>query len=138
MRINIVGEFDEHSKLPIDIECESLVVDFEGMTIINSAGIRTWLNWTQQIKNVSKIYLENCRFKFVDQARYVKGIFPKNFEVLSFYIPFYNPKTDKTFEIKVLSGVDFSNGKINIPKPLDESGEPLELDVDQKYFSFLN
>ncbi len=137
VRLKIIGAFDEQSKMPTDIDCDQLYVDFEGLTVFNSAGIRTWMNWTQQLKNVNKLFLENCRYKFIDQARYVNGILPANAEVLSFYVPFYNPTTDRSVEVKVTKGIEYSDGKINLPQPVDENGEPLEIDVDQKYFFFL-
>lgn len=65
------------------------------------------------------------------------GIIPANSEILSFYIPYYNPKNDDFLEVKVTRGVDYSNGNIQLPQPLNKNGDPLEIDVDPKYFFFL-
>lgn len=65
IRIKIFGALDEQSRLPENIFCEKLFVDFENLTTLNSSGIRTWINWTQQLKSVKKIYLENCRFSLL-------------------------------------------------------------------------
>jgi hypothetical protein len=136
-RLTINGPLDETVSLPAMTKCETLVIDFDGLTIFNSAGVRTWLIWSREKRGYGNLVLENCRAGFIRQASYVENLIPDFARVKSFYVTFFNPKTEEQVQAKLEWGKDFDQNKLSLPSPKSAKGDPLELDVDDSYFDFL-
>jgi hypothetical protein len=137
IRLKIVGPVSEGFALPENLTCDVLIVDFEGMTRLSSIGIRAWLQWTSKKPGCKTMKLENCRSNIVDQMTRVRGMLPTYASVESFYVPFYDPETGDSHEVKMVRGKDFDDVTVNVPKPVNAEGKPLELDVLDSYFEFL-
>ncbi len=73
-------------------EKKSLVLDFNDISYINSAGVRRWILWMWNIEkefpNV-KIIIERCPTIMYKQIITVMRFVPKMTQVRSFYIPFF-------------------------------------------------
>jgi hypothetical protein len=137
VRLKITGPVDENFQFPEQVACEAVIVDFDGMTVFNSVGIQTWLKWSRDKRGFQSMKLENCRSPFLNQMRFVNAMVPEFASVDSFYVPFYDAAKDSTTEAKLVRGKDYDETKLELPKPTNAQGEPLELDVDPSYFHFL-
>src|SRR4051794_31651243 len=111
-RITIKGPLDETVGLPENLQCETLVIDFDGLTVFNSAGVRTWLVWSREKRGYGNLVLQNCRAGFIRQASYVQNLIPDFARVTSFYVTFFNPKTEEQIQIKLERGKDFDQNKL--------------------------
>jgi len=106
---------------------------------INSSGIREWILYSQKLKT-KKVMLTECPKVFIDQASMVEGFVQQNFQILSFYVPYYNEEKDLEKLVLVHYGKDFTKDTNTIPQEMtDTDGLVYELDViPTKYFKFLN
>jgi hypothetical protein len=136
-RLKILGPIDETCEFPQKLDCDSLVIDFDSMTIMNSFGIRVWMTWTDRIAHLKTIVLENCRPPFIQQVRFIAKIIPPNARVQSFYVPLFDSDTGDVQEVKMVYGQDYGDTDLVVPLRKNAKGKPLELDVPDAYFSFL-
>lgn len=135
--IQIFEAIDEFSKFPEVSGLEELVVDFDGLTRLNSVGIRIWLVWIGSLKGVRTMHLENCRPRFIDQTVFIADMVPPFAQVKSFYVPFFDEESGKSKEVKLVYGVDYDSRKLTLPQVVSDQGQPMELDVNDAYFRFL-
>ncbi len=137
VRLKITGAIDENFEFPENVPCDTLIIDLEGLTVFNSVGIRTWLKWSRDKHGCNSMKLENCRPIFLYQIKFVRDMVPAFCSVDSFYVPFYDTDKDTVVEAKIVRGKDYDDKKLDLPKPVNAAGKPLELDVDPTYFRFL-
>ncbi len=118
---------------------ESYIFNFKHLVSINSSGIREWILFCQKIK-AKKVILTDCPKPFIDQASMVDGFIPSSFQVLSFYVPYYNEDTDQEKLILMQMGKDYTKDSNSIPNEYtDTDGKIYEIDIiPSKYFKFLN
>lgn len=139
LSVKLNGTIDEDvnfTKYPLAGATE-LDLDLQGITGINSCGIREWIKWLGSVGS-AKIKYHNCPKVIVDQINMVDGFLPAKAEVLSFYVPYYNEDTGAEKNVLFRNGVEFSAGQINPPKVQDEDGNDMEMDIiENKYFKFL-
>jgi hypothetical protein len=116
-----------------------VVVELDGVTSINSCGIREWIKWVRTAPPGTAIIYRKCPKVIVDQINMVSGFLPETGKVESFYVPYYSEATGNEKMILFSEGVQFKNGEIYPPTDIkDDSGEPMEMDViEAKYFKFL-
>lgn len=91
-------EFPEESYF---INTQNLYVDFENVSLIDSMGIKRWVNFCEKI-NQSKslrIYFRKCPQLIVNQINRIVGFLPPNGSVISFYIPVFCSGCDQTFQV---------------------------------------
>ena len=136
-RLKINGAVDQDFKFPEDLNCELVIVDFDGLTVMNSIGIRSWLSWTAGKKGFKSMKLEHCPPIFIDQAAHILGMIPAYASVESFYAPFYESETQVEKSVLLVRGKDFGENGLTLPKVVNEKGNPYELDVPNSYFDFL-
>lgn len=131
------GQIDEDANFgPISGKnAQKMIFDLNGVTMINSCGIRDWIEFQKTIPLEVKLIYKRCPQVIVEQLNIVKGFIRENSQVESFYAPYYNEVLDH--EIKVLLTPDqVKEGKA--PKMRDEDGNELEFDeIEAQYFSFL-
>jgi hypothetical protein len=137
VRLKVTGPIDENFVFPESVACEVLIVDLDGLSMFNSMGIRTWLKWSRDKRGFQSMKLENCRPIFLYQIRFVKDMLPPFATVDSFYVPFYDTQNDANQDFKIVRGKDYDESRLELPKPVNNQGQPLELDVDPSYFQFL-
>lgn len=132
-----VGQIDEDADFsPLNGKTSSaMVFDLEGVDLINSCGIRDWIEFQKSLPQDMKIVYRKCPQVIVEQLNIVKGFVRENSEIESFYAPYYNE--DKDEEVKILlKPSQVVEGKA--PTLKDDDGNELEFDeIEAQYFSFL-
>ena len=114
------------------------IFNFKNLISINSSGIREWILYAQKLKT-KKVILTDCPKPFIDQASMVDGFVPENFQIQSFYVPYFNEEKDLEKLVLVQFGKEYSATTQQIPaEHTDADGTVFELDViPSKYFKFL-
>lgn len=72
--------FDYVIKAPTDI-----LVDMDKVTVINSIGVKNWINWCLKVGPSPKLELQKCPFVIISQVNMVFGFLPKHARINSFY-----------------------------------------------------
>ena len=89
--LELSGCLDEDARLPIiDTNVvKEITFDLDGLTAVNSVGIRTWMTWTSALtaKNV-KMSFERIPAFIVFKFNLMKGFFHKGATVKSLYVAF--------------------------------------------------
>lgn len=140
--VTLAGHIDEDAQFTaLDLSGASgkVVVDIEGVTAINSCGIREWVKWIRTAPNTTSVVFKKCPKVIVDQINMVTGFLPENGKVESFFVPYYSDESGNEKMVLFEEGKQFNGGDVNPPAEVkDESGEAMEMDViEAKYFKFL-
>lgn len=134
LAINVEGSIDEDASLPsLDFSGIShICFDFKELKLINSCGIRDWVNWLKAFPTSLKIEYTQCPPILIDQINMISGLLPQGGIVSSFYVPYFSEKEDDVVLQLFNKGQEVPE-EISLP-----SGETVELDViPEKYFKFL-
>ncbi|GAB4010665.1 MAG: hypothetical protein Fur0010_03800 [Bdellovibrio sp.] len=131
----IVDEDADFSKLK-GIGTKEVVFDFQKITMINSCGIREWIQSLSNLKPGIRISYINCPQIIIEQINMVQGFIPKGASVESFYAPYFCESCDK--EVKILlkrSDVpQFKAPEMKCP----DCGDTMDFDaIESQYFNFL-
>lgn len=135
---DIEGYFDEHVKLPHLERVPLIRINLGKVSAINSYGIRSWCLWFKTLPSNIQVELHECPPLFVKAMNAVSGFLTANMEVISFYVPHYTVETGIGQNILYVKGKQFSAEGIKHPVATDSDKKPLELDVDDNYFKFLD
>ena len=140
------GFINETSSFPSmpDKLPENIIIDLEKVSMINSIGVRKWMEWSSQLPRTN-VVLRKIPKALVDQMNMVAGFMPGHAKIESFFVPYYFDKTDEVLELLYNNGPDFtqgSQGKEGSYKIKDykhpETGEMGELDVmEDRYFKII-
>src|SRR5262245_9841324 len=92
VQIRLQGHIDEDATFNgLEITKAAKVhLDLDGVSAINSCGIREWIKWIRTAPTTSQIVYQNCPKVIVDQINMVAGFLPENAKVASFYVPYYS------------------------------------------------
>ena len=135
--IKLSGQIDEDatfSSITTD-DSQSLFFDFNDITLINSCGVREWINFIDSIGPQTTITYKNCPQIVIEQINMVHGFIKKGTKIESFYAPYYSEAEDRVEKV-LLTTQDIINGKA--PTKHSESGEELEFDaIEAQYFQFI-
>lgn len=135
------GNIDEDSTFSgVDIsEATKITLDLDGVTAINSCGIREWIKWIRTAKPGVPVIYRKCPKIIVDQINMVAGFLPDNGKVESFYVPYYSEVSGSEKMVLFSEGKEFKGNEIFAPGEVkDDDGEIMEMDViEAKYFKFL-
>lgn len=66
-----------------------LWLNFEKVKLINSTGIRRWMQWCKDLPADIKVYITQAPLGVVEQAHLIDRFFPKNCEIQSIRSFFY-------------------------------------------------
>lgn len=138
MRIQFAGIIDEDvdfSSIPTEPRKE-YHFDFDGVTGINSCGIREWVRFTERLDPTAHLVYEKCTQIIIEQINMVAGFFRSGSTVKSFYAPYFCEKCDS--EKKMLIDAGQVNG-VQAPE-LNCGQSPCEMEFDaleEQYFRFL-
>ncbi len=118
---------------------ENVVIDLEGIDLINSCGVREWMNAVQKWPSDSKIRIVKCSPRIVEQINYVTNFLGRG-SIESFYAPYFCPKCKKESNL-LLTVEDMRTSGSRLP-PAEKCPVckgPLEFDdIEEEYFSFLD
>ena len=134
--INLDGVIDEDVNFEeiLNTSQKEYVFNFDKITMINSCGIREWINFLEKLGKV-KIMYQRCPQIVIEQMNITQGFLGKNCKVESFYAPYYCEKTDVEKKV-LLKTSDIKNGKA--PSVKNDQGDEMEFDaIEEQYFGFL-
>lgn len=116
----------------------TVMVNLEGIEMINSCGVREWVHAIQAFPKTARVVYEKLAPRIVEQVNYVAN-FLGHGKVTSFYAPYFCPKCKK--EANVLLSVEAmaraSGGKAPTEKCPTCKGAMEFDDIEEEYFSFL-
>jgi hypothetical protein len=117
---------------------KNVIVNLEGVEMINSCGVREWIKTISHLPPQSKIEYDKCAPRMVEQINYVSNFLGSG-AVTSFYAPYFCAKCRREVNILLASK--------SLPKKPPFEAPPqkcptckgaLEFDdVEEEYFSFL-
>jgi hypothetical protein len=114
-----------------------LIINFNGITSINSCGIRTWVNFMKDLQS-TEISYEECPALIVRQMNMVPS-FMGHAKVESVFVP-YVCEACEAEKMLLIASDKFQNGNPEIPETMkcESCGDgEMELDGNPKqYFSF--
>jgi hypothetical protein len=114
-----------------------LVINFQGVTSINSCGIRTWVNVIKDLSNLEITY-EECPPLIVRQMNMVPS-FLGHAKVTSAFVPYVCDDCDAE-TMTLVSADQFTAGNVSVPEsmPCKACGKgEMEIDGNPKqYFAF--
>jgi anti-anti-sigma regulatory factor len=136
VHLRLAGSLDESAQLPAypDGILGRLIVDLEQLNMINSMGIRKWVDWTKTIRCKGGMTLIKCSTAVVTQLNVLYGFLPPDAKVESFFVPYHCDHCghEEAF-LWVVSGQQPENTRV-CPKCADM----MEIEViRERYFSFL-
>src|SRR5512135_2248555 len=97
LTVSFSGDVDEDavfSNLSLD-GAKQVVLDLEGISAINSCGIREWIKWVKAAPADTKFVYRKCPKIIVDQINMVAGFLPDGSSVESFFVPYFNENSGK-------------------------------------------
>lgn len=116
-----------------------VTIDLEGISFINSCGVREWVKAVQEFPKQADIQLLRCAPRIVEQANYVAN-FTGQGKIVSFFAPYFCPKCQKE-RTALLQTADFKSGAPSqAPTHKCETcGSKMDFDdLEEEYFSFLD
>lgn len=139
--VMVKGGIDEDANFvnPNLGSAQAVTLDLDGVTAINSVGIREWIKWIKAFPTSLKLSVRNCPKIIVDQINMVAGFLPPGTGIESFYVPYYSDATGSERMVLFVNGKEFNGSEVSPPSQVvDDSGESMEIDViEAKYFKFL-
>jgi hypothetical protein len=111
-----------------------LHLHLDELTMINSAGIRKWLQWVGgHIGESWQVW--GCPPHLINQLNMIQGFLPTKAKVQSFYVVYYSVITNEQF--KLLIDRDKWDQENAIEVPVDSLGNPMEPDfLEDTFFKF--
>ena len=132
------GNMDQNFKFPdpASLRESKIVMDFNALKLINSLGVRSFIQFTDGLSGSELIY-RNCPTILVNQFNMVKSMVTSRVRIESFYAPYFAPITEEELEL-LITPDEIQKGKA--PKRFHpESEEQLEFDdLEERYFFFLS
>ncbi len=131
------GKIDEDFRRK-DLEIndfKKVTFNFRDLTMINSCGIREWIDFLKAIPTDIAIQYEECTPIIVTQMNIISGFLRSNIKVVSFYAPYFDPSND-TETLHLIQTKDITDVLPPVVKNAD--GDQLDFDAHaEKYFYFL-
>ncbi len=129
-----INEDSDFSSLET-LEGQKLILDLDGITHINSCGIRDLIEFQKSNFKFDAVIYKNCPQVIVEQMNIVSGFIHPNGVVESFYAPYFNQAKDNELKILIFPS-EVVGGKAPVKK--DDDGNELEFDdIEAQYFNFL-
>lgn len=140
----LIDEETDFSRLK-GFQSKNLVFDLGGIELINSVGIRSWVNWMKQNRDCNFTF-RNCSKPVTDQINVLEGFLPPVATIESFYVPYVCENCGKSKDVLFKKGVEFeratADNKVHQLRPpavkCESCGHTMAQDVvEAKYFRFL-
>jgi anti-anti-sigma regulatory factor len=116
-----------------------VTIDLEGISFINSCGVREWVRAIQELPKGAEVQLLKCAPRIVEQTNYVAN-FTGAGKIVSFFAPYYCPKCQKE-RTALLQAADFKSGAPDHApaQKCPNCGTKMDFDdIEEEYFSFLD
>jgi anti-anti-sigma regulatory factor len=146
--LSFAGEIDEDSDFSgIEVgKSASLVIDLDGVTSVNSAGLRSWVRWIKSLTTPRDMVFRHCRRSIVEQMNILQGFLRPGSKIESFYVPYHCEKCGHEEDRLARLHQDYTQGLVDHPEQVrlparvkcPKCDGALEWDViEAKYFRFL-
>jgi len=143
-RVIMAGMLDERCELPSfpEVVKGHLILDLEGVTLINSLGCRKWTQWMRGLKSEKSVILSRCSPMVVKQINILAGFLSADARIESIYVPYYcedcGLEEQKLVELATLSQ-PFLPAEIIECYSCPACGKNMQLDmIKSQYFAFLS
>lgn len=139
LTVKLHGIIDEDANFKNINETKAslIVMDFSGISMINSCGIREWINFISQLSVQSKMIYQNCPQIIIEQINMVHGFFRPGSVIESFYAPYFCESCDTESKILLKSEEVKSQEAPQVKCP-NCGASPMEFDaIEAQYFNFL-
>lgn len=98
--VEFLGPLDGEHELPsiTEIGLKEVILTLENVTHLNSRGIRTLMNWFQELNQsypMLRLYLDRVPILMAKQIMSIGGLIPDTSRILSLQIPFYCESCDQ-------------------------------------------
>lgn len=134
---SLSGNIDEDTQLD-ELVCNDkrkIIFDLNNIAMINSCGIRTWVEFQNRIDASVQIVYKNCPQVIIEQINIIKGFVKEGGIIESFYAPYYDNENDEEVKI-LLKPSEIVDCKA--PVKTNDDGDELEFDeIELQYFNFL-
>jgi anti-anti-sigma regulatory factor len=138
--VTIGGEIDEGAQFARDHGLQGRVtVDLEGITRLNSCGVRHWLDFVGSLAGVQELTLRRCAVPFVTQLNTVMGM-RGTARVESIMAPFAcrDCGAESVREVKLSGEILDDPESAVVEGKCAECGGVVEFDdLPERYFAFL-
>lgn len=137
--IELTGSVDEDLDMSevASLNQQEYIFDFKQVNMINSCGIREWINFITNLGDKVKIKYKNCPQIVIEQMNMVYGFIKDGVEIESFYAPYFCESCDEESKLYLETKMVLDN-KAPIMK-CPKCGENMEFDdIEEQYFAFLN
>lgn len=118
LHVSLEGSIGESSPiygLLID-GSDELVIDMNGVTYVNSIGVKNWIGWTGRLPQDFPIKLMNCPHVIASQASLVTGFTPQNVTIESIRLSYYCDSCAYEDLRLVVRGVDYQYATTDQPQ----------------------
>jgi hypothetical protein len=117
---------------------KNVIVNLEGVEMINSCGVREWIKTISKLPAQTKIEYDKCAPRMVEQINYVSNFLGSGV-VTSFYAPYFCQKCKREVNVLLTSKSLGKDPPFEAPSQKCPSCKgTLEFDdVEEEYFSFL-
>lgn len=141
LRVALRGEIDENadfSELRIVLR-GNVELSLEGITRINSCGVREWVNFVRDLPGVTELTFTHCSPAIVTQLNMIYN-FRGAAKVRSFYAPYVCDACGHEDEKLLDVQNQFPSGPGKVPEyACEQCGAAMEFDdLPERYLSFLN
>lgn len=137
----ISGDLNEDANFSSDSVAagQPIVLDLEGVTSINSVGIREWIKWIKTLPESPPLTVRKCPKIVIDQVNMIAGFLPVKTIIESFFVPYFSETTNNEKMVLFEKDKHFTGAELTPPESVnDDAGNPMEMDViAAKYFKFL-
>ncbi|MGE0762486.1 MAG: hypothetical protein AB7N80_04335 [Bdellovibrionales bacterium] len=124
---------------------KKVAFDLNGVSYLNSVGVKNWINWTGRFPPDTNIQMYNCPTLIIAQVNMVVGFLPNNGTVESLSAPMICEDCNKEQSVTLTRGKDYQYAsnkesyKLQLPEvPCPKCKKPMTLDaVEAKFFNFL-
>jgi hypothetical protein len=105
LHVKIIGVIDEDINFTAinPGNCKKILFDFQDCELINSCGIREWIQFLGKLPKNLAIEYANCPQIIIEQVNMVKGFITANARVKSFYAPYFCETCDKEHAVLIES-----------------------------------
>lgn len=140
--IHFSGWITGNSELPNilpDLSSAKIFIDCEGLSGLNSVGVRKWLFWIRDLEKngFTAFEFENVHSRVLSHINTLAGFKPSSGFVNSFYLTYDNDRINLEKEFKFRRDQDFDGETMVLPQLIEilHSGQTVPLSIDPLFKS---
>ncbi len=142
--VNLIGSIDEDAEIQLNHAKEKLsaqvIFNFREVTMINSCGVRAWINFIRDIQDTRSIHFQHCTPEVISQINMIPNFLGKA-EIDSLYADYSCGSCGHQQKYYYEKGKNLpSSSGDDLPEvKCEKCGEVSEMDeLEDEFFSFLD